>query len=97
MHPTLGDMGDASMSTQISLRLPEPLSRRLNQEARKRWLRRSDVVRQALEAFLDGGAAMAGDRPYGKNPDLIGSMSGGPPDLGERHRESLQVLIRDRR
>ncbi len=85
------------MGTQISLRLPEALLRRLNQEARKRRLRRSDLVRQALEAFLDGGAAMAGDRPYDKIRDLIGSVSGGPPDLGERHREYLRVLIRDRR
>jgi hypothetical protein len=40
---------------------------------------------------------MAGDRPYAKIRDLIGSVSGGPPDLGERHREYLRVLIRDRR
>ncbi len=85
------------MAAQISLRLPEPLLKRLNQEARRRRLRRSDLLRQALEAFLDGGAAMAGDRPYDKIRDLIGSVSGGPPDLGERHREYLRVLIRDRR
>lgn len=85
------------MGTQISLRLPDPLFRRVNQEARRRRLRRSDLVRQALEAFLEGGAALAGDRPYDKIRDLIGSVSGGPPDLGERHREYLRVLIRDRR
>lgn len=85
------------MGTQISLRLPEPLFRRLNQEVRKRRLRRSDLVRQALEAFLDGGTILATDRPYDRVRDLVGRLSGGPPDLGERHREYLRDLIRDRR
>jgi len=85
------------MPTQISLRLPEPLFRRLNQEVRKRRLRRSDLVRQALEAFLDGGRILGTDRPYDRVRDLVGRLSGGPPDLGERHREYLRDLIRDRR
>ena len=85
------------MGTQISLRLPEPLFRRLNQEARKRRLRRSDLIRTALEAFLNGEAALAGDRPYARINDLVGKLSGGPPDLGERHREYLRALIRERR
>ena len=85
------------MGTQISLRLPEPLFKRLNQEARKRRVRRSDLVRQALEAFLNGETSFAGDRPYDRVRDLVGKLSGGPPDLGERHREYLRDLIRDRR
>lgn len=85
------------MGTQISLRLPEPLFKRLNQEARRRRLRRSDLVRQALEAFLDGGMILGTDRPYDRVRDLVGRLSGGPPDLGERHREYLRDLIRDRR
>jgi len=85
------------MSTQISLRLPEPLFRRLSQEVRKRRIRRSDLIRQALEAFLDGGRILGTDRPYDRVRDLVGRLSGGPPDLGERHREYLRDLIRDRR
>jgi Arc/MetJ-type ribon-helix-helix transcriptional regulator len=85
------------MATQISLRLPESLFRRLDREARKRRVRRSDLVRTALEAFLDGEAPLAGDRPYTRVRDLVGRLSGGPPDLGERHREYLRALIRDRR
>jgi len=85
------------MSTQISLRLPEPLLKRVDQEARKRRVRRSDLVRQALEAFLNGEMAAIGGRPYDLIRDLAGSLSGGPPDLGERHREYLRGLIRDRR
>jgi len=85
------------MATQISLRLPEPLFKRLNQEVRRRRTRRSEVVRQALEAFLNGETGLAGDRPYERVRDLVGKLSGGPPDLGERHREYLRDLIRDRR
>jgi len=85
------------MSTQISLRLPEPLLKRVDQEARKRRVRRSGLVRKALEAFLNGEAVAVGGRPYDLIRDLAGSLSGGPPDLGERHREYLRGLIRDRR
>lgn len=85
------------MGTQISLRIPEPLLKRIDQEARKRRIRRSDLVRQVLEAFVNGETALIGGRPYDLIRDLAGSLSGGPPDLGERHREYLRGLIRDRR
>ncbi len=85
------------MGTQISLRLPDPLFRRLDREARKRRVRRSDLVRTALEAFLNGELPLAEARPYVRVQDLIGKLSGGPPDLAERHREYLRTLIRDRR
>ena len=85
------------MGVQISLRLPEALLRRIDREARKQRVRRSDLVRQALEAFLNSQAAVVGDQPYNRVRDLVGSLSGGPPDLGERHREYLRGLIGDRR
>jgi hypothetical protein len=85
------------METQISLRLPETLLKRIDREARKRRVRRSDLVRQALEAFLNGETAVIGGRPYDLIRDLVGSVSGGPPDLGARHREYLRDLIHDRR
>lgn len=85
------------MGTQISLRIPEPLLKRIDQEARKRRIRRSDLVRLVLEAFVNGETAAIGDRPYDLIRDLAGSLSGGPPDLGERHREYLRDLIRDHR
>lgn len=89
--------GDGEVGTQISLRLPELLLKRIDREARKRRIRRSDLVRQVLEAFVNGEAATISGRPYDLIRDLAGSLSGGPPDLGERHREYLRGLIRDRR
>lgn len=85
------------MGTQISLRIPEPLLKRIDREARKRRIRRSDLVRLVLEAFVNDETATTGGRPYDLIRDLAGSLSGGPTDLGERHREYLRDLIRDRR
>lgn len=85
------------MQTQISIRLKDPLLRRLDHEARKRRVHRSDLIREALESFLAGGGAPRQGRPFDLVRDLAGSVSGGPPDLGERHREYLRDLIGDRR
>ena len=81
------------MKAQISVRLYEPLLKQLNREARKRRVRRSALVREALEAFLSGEVAAIGSRPYVRVRDLVGSLSGGPPDLGEQHRTYLRDLI----
>ena len=85
------------MGAQISVRLDEPLLRQLNREARKRRIRRSDLVREALEAFLSGEVAGIDSLPYERVRDLVGSLSGGPPDLGEQHRKYLRDLIGERR
>lgn len=66
-------------------------------KGRKRRLRRSERVREATAVFLKGEPVVPGDRPYDRIRDLIGRVSGGPPDLAERHREYLRTLIRDRR
>ncbi|MCZ7625728.1 MAG: hypothetical protein C3F12_05165 [Candidatus Methylomirabilota bacterium] len=85
------------MGTQISIRLQEPLFKQLNQEACKRRVRRSHLVRKALEAFLGGEVARIDSLPYERVRDLVGSLSGGPPDLGEQHRRYLRDLIGERR
>lgn len=85
------------MSTQISIRLEERLLRRLRVEARRRRLRRSDVIREALRFYLDAATRPGADRPIDLVRDLIGSLRGGPEDLGARHREHLAELIRERR
>jgi Arc/MetJ-type ribon-helix-helix transcriptional regulator len=85
------------MGAQISVRLQEPLFKQLNQEARKRRIRRSDLIREALEAFLGGKVARVDSLPYERVRDLVGSLSGGLPDLGEQHRKYLRDLIGERR
>ncbi len=81
------------MRAQISVRLCEPLLTQPNREARERRIRRSDLVREALEVLLSGEVAAMGRLPYEKVRDLTGSLSGGPPDLGEQHRKYLRDLI----
>ncbi|HEX9723426.1 MAG TPA: ribbon-helix-helix domain-containing protein [Vicinamibacteria bacterium] len=80
------------MSTQISIRLPGATARRLDQVAKRRDARRSDVIREALEKYLLEEETSVG-RPLDRVRDLVGVLSGGPPDLAERHREYLARLI----
>jgi Arc/MetJ-type ribon-helix-helix transcriptional regulator len=73
---------------QITVRLPVALSRALRQASRQLRRKTSDVVRMALEAFLEHGAP-GGARPAERVDRLIGSLASGVPDLAERHREYL--------
>ncbi len=83
------------MSQQISLRLPEELLLELDRQARRRRRSRSDLIRDILQQHLRFSATP--DHPYSRVMDLVGLVSGGPPDLGAGHREHLVGLVRDRR
>ena len=85
------------MERQITFRLSEELLTEIDRAGRRSRKRRSDVLRDAVAAYVAGGVIRATDRPYDRVRDLVGSLSGGPPDLGSRHREYLRKLIRDRR
>ena len=82
------------MESQLTLRLPEALSEKLERSARRLRRKRSDVVRLALEQFLETEPET---RPIERVRDLLGSVESGVPDLGQRHREYLvRRLRRDR-
>ncbi len=80
---------------QITIRLPEELYEALDELAGASGIRRSEVVRRAIRAYLDGGA-FQGDRPYERVRHLLGTVKGGPPDLAARHREYLLEIFRGR-
>jgi predicted DNA-binding protein len=80
------------MNSQLTLRLPEALASRLERSARRLKRKRSDVVRLALEQFLDSEPAAT--RPVERVRDLLGSVDSGVPDLGQRHREHLIRRLR---
>lgn len=82
------------MDSQLTLRLPADLAERLDDSARRLKRKRSDVVRQALEQFLD---TQPDTRPIERVRDLLGSIDTGVPDLGERHREYLVRRLRSGR
>jgi Arc/MetJ-type ribon-helix-helix transcriptional regulator len=81
------------VAPQISLRLPDDLARRLDRLAAKRRTERSLVVREAIHAYVAAEAATRSGRPFDLVADLAGSVRGGPPDLGRRHREYLKERL----
>ncbi len=81
--------GDGLMERQLTLRLPAALARRLERAAREMRRRRSEVVRLALEQFLEGSGAEPRARPVELVRDLLGSLESGLSDLGQRHRDYL--------
>ena len=79
------------MESQLSLRLPEALADKLARSARRLRRKRSDVVRLALEQFLETEPDI---RPIERVRDLLGRIESGVPDLGQRHREHLIRRLR---
>ena len=83
-------LGGPFVDDQITVRLPTTLGRTLRRTSRRLGRRPSDVVRMALEAFLQGAPSTA-TKPAERVEYLIGSLSSGVPNLAERHREYLNV------
>ena len=79
------------MDSQLTLRLPGALAGRLDRSAKRLKRKRSDVVRLALEQFLDFEPVL---RPVERVRDLLGKIESGVPDLGQRHREHLIRRLR---
>lgn len=79
------------MESQLTLRLPVALAEKLERSAKRLKRKRSDVVRQALEQFLDTGPE---GRPIDRVRDLLGGVETGVSDLGQRHREHLIRRLR---
>ena len=79
------------MESQLTLRLPRELSEKLERSARRMKRKRSDVVRLALEQFLDTDPEV---HPVERVRDLLGRIESGVPDLGQRHREHLVRRLR---
>lgn len=82
------------MQRQITLRMPESLLDELDRRAALDRRKRSDVIRMAIERFLEGPPLEEGGRPIDRVRDLIGSHESGVPDLGQRHREHLLRRLR---
>ena len=79
------------MESQLTLRLPKALSEKLAHSANRLKRKRSDVVRLALEQYLNTEPEI---RPVERVRDLLGRIESGVPDLGQRHREHLVQRLR---
>ncbi len=77
------------MFTQLTVRLPEDLSREVNLVSRRLRLKRSDIVRLALEKYVREVEGVREETPYQKVKNLLGVVASGIPDLGESHRKYL--------
>ncbi len=81
------------MQDQLTVRLPEDLSRALRAASRRMQRKRSEVVRLALRDFLGvapGARAVRSNRVR----NLIGSLESGVPDLADRHRAYMVESLR---
>ena len=68
----------------ISARIPEALDARLTAVSEQSGVPKSELLRQALEQFLNGcdnGASV-----YDLARDLCGSLKGGPADLSTNRK-----------
>ena len=73
--------------------MPNDLDSAVSTLAKRLHLKRSDVVRMAVERFLIVYGEDEG-KPYETVKCLIGSVSSGTPNLGEAHRKYLLEKIK---
>jgi hypothetical protein len=81
---------------QLTVRLPEDLSRALKAASRRMQRKNSEIVRLALREFLGASERPAG-RPADRVRHLIGSLESGVPRLAEDHRAHIVESLRRRR
>jgi metal-responsive CopG/Arc/MetJ family transcriptional regulator len=79
------------MERQLTMRLPADLAAKLEKSARRLRRNRSEVVREALEQYLESEPEV---RPIERVRDLLGSVASGRPDTGRRHRDYLIRRLR---
>lgn len=81
------------MSSQVTVRLQDDLSKALASRARKTGEKPSEIIRAALREHL-GLTGVPGSKPAERVRRLIGSVDSGNPDLAERHREYVLESLR---
>ncbi len=82
------------MQSQLTVRLSDDLDKGISRLAEKLRLKRSYIVRMALERFLEEFPNRDEVKPYEKVKKLIGTVSSGVSDLGEAHRKHLLKKIK---
>jgi metal-responsive CopG/Arc/MetJ family transcriptional regulator len=79
---------------QLTIRMPDDYTEKLNSLSKKMGLKRSDVVRLAIRQFLDENTEETDQLPFQKIRSVIGVVESGIKDLGQRHRHYLITKIR---
>lgn len=74
---------------QLTVRIPDDYTERLDKITKKMGLRRSDIIRLALKQFFEGSSEKDNRTPFQKVSHFLGIVESGTGDLGQRHREYL--------
>ncbi len=82
------------MQSQLTVRVTEDLNSEITRYAKKLHLKRSDIIRMALEKFLGEIKTDEKIKPYEKVKNLLGVLDSGISNLGEDHREYLLKRIK---
>ncbi len=83
------------MASPLTLRLDPKTRQRLERIARRKQLSKSEIVRQAIDAWADRQEPVAS--PYGVLADLIGVVSGGKANRSAQTGRSFTQLLKKRR
>ncbi len=79
---------------QLTVRMPDEYTEKLNGLSKKMGLKKSDVLRLALKRFLDEDSKEIDPSPFQKVKRFLGVGQSGIKDLGQRHRHYLTQKIR---
>ncbi|MBM4305322.1 MAG: ribbon-helix-helix protein, CopG family [Deltaproteobacteria bacterium] len=79
---------------QLTVRMPDEFTKKLNVLSKKMGLKRSDVVRLALQRFFDENREGIDQSPFEKVKSMLGVAESGIKDLGQRHRHYLIQKMR---
>jgi len=79
---------------QITVRMPDEYEEKLHSVAKRMGLKRSDIVRMALQSFLEENRESDYRTPFRRAGHLLGLVSSGKKDLGQRHRHYLIEKLR---
>ena len=82
------------MGRAMSIRLSDKTRRSVARLAKARRRSQSEVVREAIEAFVEKAEAEVGSNEGWQH--LIGSLKGGPSALSERTGEKVARMLRER-
>lgn len=82
------------MKSQLTIRLPDDLEEDLTVLTKRLRLKRSDIVRMALEKFIDEFKEGEKIKPYDRVANILGTISSGISNLGGAHRRYLLKKIK---
>jgi predicted DNA-binding protein len=80
------------MASPLTLRLDEKTRQRIARIARRKKVSTSEVVRQAIEAWVDRQEPVT--TPYELMKDLIGVVHGGNPKRSEQTGRQFAALLK---